>query len=132
MAARATMVRAPDRCRGAGARGLGVRACTHWKVQSTTPEDIVVRRRPDAVRVTRGDGSRSVLRRPELVGDTLYGSDRDTWSKRGEPRPAVALADVQAIALRRLDPVGSAFLALGTAATAAVAVVGAMWSERGH
>ena len=88
-------------------------ACTHWKVQSAYPEQ-VVSRRPQRVRVTRNDSSRIVLRRPDIVGDTLYGARRDGRAAAESPRPAVALTDVSEVAVRRVNVVRTALLALGT------------------
>ena len=104
-------------------------ACTHWKVQSAFPEQ-VVSRRPQRVRVTRNDSSRIVLRRPEMVGDTLYGAPRDRPAVAGRPRPAVALADVSEVAVRRVNVVRTAVLALGTLVVAAYVALGLALSNR--
>jgi hypothetical protein len=101
-------------------------ACMHWKVQDALPEQVATRR-PYEVRVTRDDGSRVVLRRPEIVGDTLYGAAR---GRTAAPRPGVALADVSEVALRRFNVLGSMALGLGTAALAGVVVLGLVWSSR--
>jgi hypothetical protein len=121
-------------CR-AGVTGLVLAAwsssgCAHWKVQSATPEQVVSARRPFQVRVTRDDGSRVVLRRPEIVGDTLYGAPRGGRTSVGSQRPAVALTDVREVAVRRMNVVGSAVLALGTVALASVVALGLTWSNR--
>jgi hypothetical protein len=92
-------------------------ACTHWKVQSAFPEQ-VVSRRPQKVRVTRNDSSRIVLRRPEIVGDTLYSAPRDGRAAAESPRPAVALTDVSEVAV------------LGTLALAAFAALNYLYSLR--
>lgn len=86
-------------------------ACTHWKVQSAFPEQVVSARRPQKVRVTRNDSSRIVLRRPEIVGDTLYGTPREVRAGVG-------------------SPVGTAVLAIGTLALAGVIALGLTWSNR--
>jgi hypothetical protein len=104
-------------------------ACTHWKVQSAFPEQ-VVSRRPQRVRVTRNDSSRIVLRRPEIVGDTLYGAPRDGRAAAGSPRPAVPLIDVSEVAVRRVNAVRTAVLALGTLVVAAYVALGLAWSNR--
>lgn len=104
-------------------------ACTHWKVQSAFPEQ-VVSRRPHKVRVTRNDGSRVVLRRPEMVGDTLYGAPRGGGMAAGNRRPAVALIDVSDIAVRRVSVVRTTALALGTLALAAFAAFNYLYSLR--
>jgi hypothetical protein len=104
-------------------------ACTHWKVQSAFPEQ-VVSRRPEKVRVTRDNGSRIMLRRPEIVGDTMYGAPRNGRASAGSPRPAVALTDVSEIAVRRVNVVGTTVLSLGTLALAGVIALGLAWSNR--
>lgn len=105
-------------------------ACTGWKTQSVTAARVVAERRPHQIRVTRQDGSRVVLDRPEILGDTLFGHFRDPWPKDGRPRPAVALADVRGVAIRRLSAVGTAALILTTAALTGVVALAAAWSNR--
>src|SRR3954447_717056 len=76
-----------------------VPACTSWQVQSTAPSDVVAAH-PDVLLVTRSDSSRIELRRPEISGDTLYGTggkDR----KAGPRTDGIALADVAHVAVRR-------------------------------
>jgi hypothetical protein len=104
-------------------------ACTHWKVQSAFPEQ-VVSRRPHKVRVTRDDGSRVVLRQPEIVGDTLYGAPRNGRVSDGNLRPAVALSDVSEVAVRRVSVVRTAVLAFGTLVVAAYVALGLALSNR--
>jgi hypothetical protein len=104
-------------------------ACTHWKVQSAFPEQ-VVSRHPHRVRVTRNDSSRIVLRRPEIVGDTLYGARRDGRAAVWSPRPSVALTDVSEVAVRRVNVVRTAVLAFGTLVVAAYVALGLALSSR--
>jgi hypothetical protein len=80
--------------------------------------------------VTRDDSSRIVLRRPEIVGDTLYGALRNGRAGAGSPRPAVALADVSEVAVRRVNMVRTAVLAFGTLVVAAYVALGLAWSNR--
>lgn len=120
--------------RRAGVTGLVLAAwcssaCTHWKVQSAFPEQ-VVSRRPHKVRVTLNDSSRIVLRRPEIVGDTVYGAPRDGRTAAGSPRPAVALTDVSEVAVRRVNVARTTTLALGTLALAAFAAFAYLYSMR--
>ena len=100
-------------------------ACMHWKTQSALPE-VVAGKHPS--RVTRGDGSRVVLLRPEVLGDSLVGAP--AGRSRSGGRPAVALPDVSEVALRRVDPAATAAMGLGTLALAGVAVIGLLWSSR--
>ena len=104
-------------------------ACTHWKVQSAFPEQ-VVSRRPQKVRVTRDDGSRMVLRQPVIAGDTIYGAPRNGRVSAGSPRPAVALTDIGDVAVRKVNVVSTVALTLGTLALAALAAFSYAWSMR--
>ena len=61
--------------------------------------------------MTRNDSSRIVLRRPEIVGDTLYGAQRDGRAAVWSARPGVALTDVSEVAVRRVNVVRTAVLA---------------------
>lgn len=120
--------------RRAGVTGLVLAAwsssaCTHWKVQSAFPEQ-VVSRRPHKVRVTLNDSSRIVLRRPVIAGDTMYGAPRNGRVSAGSPRPAVALSDVGDVAVRRVNVVSTVALTLGTLAVAAFAAFSYAWSMR--
>ena len=80
--------------------------------------------------MTRNDSSRIVHRRPDIVGDTLYGAPRDGRAAAGSPRPAVALTDVSEVAVRRVNVVRTAVLALGTLVVAAYVALGLAWSNR--
>ena len=104
-------------------------ACTHWKVQSAFPEQ-VVSRRPQKVRVTRDDGSQMVLRQPVIAGDTIYGAPRNGRVSAGSPRPAVALTDIGDVAVRKVNVVSTVALTLGTLALAALAAFSYAWSMR--
>jgi hypothetical protein len=120
--------------RRAGVTGLVLAAwcssaCTHWKVQSAFPEQ-VVSRRPQRVRVTRDDGSRIVLRQPVIVGDTLYGAPRSGRVSAASPRPAVALTNVSDVAVRKVNVVSTAARTVGTLALAAFAGFAYLWSMR--
>jgi hypothetical protein len=79
--------------------------CTHWKTQSVTPRELVTVRRPSMVRVGRIDGRQLVLDRPEIVGDTVYGAARGRRHE-ARSRPAVALSDIETVAIRGFDPLG--------------------------
>jgi len=100
-------------------------ACTTWKVQSVTPEVLIAAQHPGRIRVTRADRTTIVLRQPELRGDTLSGvigkqaDSAQHWA-------SVALSDVAQVATRKVDPVATGALALGSAAVAAGAVI-AIW-----
>jgi hypothetical protein len=100
-------------------------ACTTWKVQSVTPEALIAEQHPGRIRVTRADRTTIVLRQPELRGDSLSGVIRGP-ADRAQRRASVALGDVAQVATRKVDPVATGALALGSAAVAAGAVV-AVW-----
>jgi hypothetical protein len=80
--------------------------------------------------VTRNDSSRIVLRRPEIVGDTMYGAPRNGRAAVGSPRPAIALTDVSEVAVRRVNVVRTAVLAFGTLVVAAYVALGLALSNR--
>ena len=80
--------------------------------------------------MTRNDSSRIVLRRPEIVGDTLYGARRDGRAAVWSPRPAVALTDVSEVAVRRVNVVRTSVLAFGTLVVAAYVALGLALSNR--
>jgi hypothetical protein len=86
-------------------------ACTSWRVQPVSPEQLLNDERPKAVRVQRADHSRVVLNSPQLVSDSLLGTTRGQ-------RTAVPLADITQIAVRRGDALKTTGLVLGVPATA--------------
>jgi hypothetical protein len=86
-------------------------ACTSWRVQPVSPEQLLNDQRPKAVRVQRADRSRVVLNRPQLVSDSLLGT------ARGQ-RTAVPLADITQIAVRRGNALKTTGLILAVPATA--------------
>jgi hypothetical protein len=106
-----------------------VGGCTHWKTQSVFPAEYVVAQQPPVVRVSRADGKRLVLHRPEVIGDTMYGLQRNRKADRST-RPAVALSEIDAIAVRRIDPWSTMGLTLGVAAVGAIAVIGSLYDAR--
>ena len=106
-----------------------VGGCTHWKTQPVFPAEYVIARHPPMVRVSRTDGRRVVLHRPAVVGDTMYGVPRN---RKADPStgPAVPLSEIDAIAVRRIDPWGTIGVTLGVAAVGAIAVLGALYDQR--
>ena len=91
-------------------------ACTSWRVQSVSPEQLLIDERPNVVRVQRADRSRVVLNSPKLVSDSLLGTTRGQ-------RTAVPLADITQIALRRGNALKTTGLILGIPATAFAVVL---------
>ena len=86
-------------------------ACTSWRVQPVSPEQLLNDERPKAVRVQRADRSRVVLNSPQLVSDSLLGTTHGQ-------RTAVPLADITQIAVRRGNALKTTGLILGIPATA--------------
>ncbi|HEU4451402.1 MAG TPA: hypothetical protein VFR81_00040 [Longimicrobium sp.] len=75
---------------------LAAPGCTAWGRQPT-PEPSSSRPIPSAVRVTRQDGSTTVLTGAAVSGDSIVGTGAE-----GE-RSAVAIADVRTLQARRTD-----------------------------
>ena len=88
-------------------------ACTSWRVQPVTPEQLLNDERPKAVRVQRADRSRVVLNSPQLGPDSLLGTTRGQ-------RTGVPLADITQIAVRRGNALKTTGLILGILATPVV------------
>lgn len=85
-------------------------ACTSWRMQPLSPEQLLNDQRPTAVRVQRADGGRIVLTKPQLVPDSLVGTTRGQ-------RTAVSLADITQVAVRRGNALKTTGLVLGIIAT---------------
>ncbi len=84
-------------------------ACTTWKTQEASPQQVLAEEQPDKVQVTLTDGSQLVLEEPAVSGDTLSG-------------------DVLSIAVKKTDPTAGAVLGvIGTVVLvgAIAAVIGA-------
>ena len=88
--------------------------CTSWRVQNVSPMSFVAETKPGKIRIQREDGSRMVLSRPALVGDSIRG-----------PQGAVAVADVSAIAVRKFDVLKTLGLTLGLGIGVTVVVASA-------
>ena len=117
--------RHPQRLRGPIMMATCLAACTHWQVQSVSPQQVIETGQPKKIRVTRTDRTEVVVDQPRIVSDTLYGS------RAGSPRAAdhttdegIALADVSRVAIRRTDAAATTLLVLGS--TAVITVVGAL------
>ena len=55
--------------------------CASWRETWIRPEHLIETEHPDKIGITLGDGSRLVLRHPEVRGDTLFG----WWENPGSP-----------------------------------------------
>jgi hypothetical protein len=72
-------------------------ACTSWRVQELTPQQVIDRWHPASVRITTADSSEFVLDKPWIpVRDSLLGF------RNGVPA-SVAVSDITAVALWQPD-----------------------------
>jgi len=103
-------------------------ACTKWQVQQVSPQQLLIHGQPEKLRLSLVDNTEVVLRRPEIRGDSLYGV-RDESELRldyasGRPPShgapaALPLADVEKVAVRKINPVTTGLLVgVGVAAGA--------------
>jgi hypothetical protein len=101
-------------------------ACTKCQVQEVSPQQLLTQHQPEKLRVSLVDNTEVVLERPEIRGDSLYGV-RDESALRldyasGRPpshgaSAALPLADVEKVAVRKINPVTTGLLVgLGVAA----------------
>jgi len=91
-------------------------ACTSWRVQPVSPAQALSDARPRDVRVRlRRDGSTVVIPQARLVGDSIIGYQEPATFHFTPRRVAVALSDVQGVAVRRADA-GRTVLAVAAAA----------------
>ena len=107
-------------------------ACTKWQVQQASPQQLLTQHQPEKLRVSLVDNTDVVLRRPEIRGDSLYGV-RDESELRldyasGRPpshgaSAALPLADVEKVAVRKIDPVTTGLL-VGVGVAAGVFLIG--------
>ena len=93
-------------------------ACTSWKTQEPTPEQVIAEEQPDKVQVTLTDGSKLVLEEPAVSGDTLSGLDDGT-------PVLIPLADVSSIAVKGAD--GATGLAVLGGVVLLVAIVAGIY-----
>ena len=82
-------------------------ACTSWKTQDASPQQVLAEEQHDKVLVKLADGSKLVLEQPVVAGDTLTGS------VDGEQR-SIPLADVSALEVRKTDALLTTALVFGT------------------
>jgi hypothetical protein len=115
-------------------------ACTTWQVQSASPERVLSEHQPDKIRVTRPNRNDIVLRGPQIVGDSLYGSRDASHLQLGGggyqrtsaagAREAMALGDVGYVAIRKTDPLAtSALVAMGAGIGALMIGIASMGEE---
>ena len=85
-------------------------ACTAWKTQEASPQQVLADEQPDKMRVTLSDGSQVVLEEPVISGDTLTGVAEGQQTSI----PLDDVADVEVRKAQTLLTVG--VVVLGTAA----------------
>lgn len=96
-------------------------ACTQWQVQDVPTQQLVTTQHPRSIRVTRPDSSKVVLADPQVVGDTLYGTETGKGAASAY-RNGIPLGDIAHVSIRRSDPLATGVLigvpaaALGAAA----------------
>ena len=107
--------------------------CSVWRVQGVPPAQAILQAAADSqphdVRVRlRHDNTTLVIQRAGVVGDSIVGNLLTDWAASGgrQRRVAVALADVQELAVSEASP-GRTVLALGVTA-ALVGVIAAVIS----
>ena len=89
-------------------------ACTSWRVQAVTPQELLAREHPNAIQVRAQGGAKFVLSSPRLEGDSLTG-----YVKRVARR--IPMATVDNLAIRRFNGLKTAGLIVGIP-VAAIAV----------
>src|SRR5215203_3431729 len=114
-------------------------ACTKWQVQQVSPRELLTQNQPEKLRVSLVDNTEIVLRRPEIGGDSLYGvrdepglrldDTGQPTSRHGAPE-TLPLADVEKVAVRKIDPVTTGLLVgVGAAAGAFLISLAQMGDE---
>lgn len=83
---------------------LAATGCSTWRAQGLTPNAVIEREHPERLRVATHAGARIDLKFPRVVGDSLFGVAADG------PR-AIALEDIDHVAVRREDTARSAIVA---------------------
>lgn len=71
-------------------------ACTSWRVQRLSPQQVLTAEQPTAMQVMRSDSTRVVLTHPEVSGDSLVGLIEGG-------RLSIPLTDVASVALLKRD-----------------------------
>lgn len=77
--------------------------CTDWRVYTVEPAQVIEHARPDQVRIYRREQPRLLVTQPRVAGDSITGLV-------GRAPFQVAVADVTAVGVRRVDWVETALL----------------------
>jgi hypothetical protein len=97
-------------------------ACMSWKTQPVSPDHIVAQ---DQVRLTLGNGSKVVVVRPAIIGDSVIGTLPGASSSRIAQRVAIPLSDIQSVEVQRVNGGKTALLVAGLGVTAMVVIAAA-------
>jgi hypothetical protein len=92
-------------------------ACQAWHSQRAAPQAVLAAR-PAQLRITRADGSRIVVERPALYGDTIVGTYR---AQRPQEVVRIAVSDVRDVATRSFSTGRTVGLVAGVFGTFVVA-----------
>jgi hypothetical protein len=95
-------------------------SCQVWHREHIAPESLVTTRQPTQLRVTRTDGSQTILEHPVMRADTLSGT---ALGESNAPEVRIPLADVGQVATRRFSAGRTIALGVGLAAAAVAAIV---------
>jgi hypothetical protein len=98
--------------------GLG--GCMGWRTSTVEPANLIAQDHPGAVRVTRRDGSRVIMFKPVVEGDSLRG-------RQGRHTMALPLSDVADVSVQKTKVGATAFLVVLTAATVAAVIAIGTW-----
>jgi hypothetical protein len=99
---------------------LGNASCQAWHTEHIAPDSLVTTRQPTQLRVTRTDGSQTILENPVMQGDTLAGTALD---QSNAPRVGIPLTDIGQVATRRFSAGRTIALGVGLAGAAVAAIV---------
>jgi len=92
-------------------------ACTSWRMEQVTPEQLFAGKPPKMVRVEGPDGRKIVMGRPHLVLDSLVGTIRGQ-------RSTTPLANITHISVRRGNGLKTTGLVIGIIVVGPVAICG--------
>lgn len=81
-------------------------ACMGWHTTGPTPEAALQTKHRNSVRVTLEDGTRQVVKQPEVQGDSIL--------SRTTPGVGVPLARIRKVEVRRAQPVQTTLMLAGT------------------
>jgi hypothetical protein len=96
---------------------VGVSSCQHWVVQNAEPVQLVETSDPDPIRLTRIDSSTVTLHHPQVVGDSIVGTNDGA-------RLAVAATEIRRVAVRGSNDTGTLILVGSAAALLILTFVG--------